>query len=352
MNTRQRLISCWLTLCASLCLIPLPITDLTYGLSCLVSSAGTGAPSTTVTGTQGHSVSLPSGIPVRPDDEVHWIRVSPRIRIVKYSNGNISYYSNERYKNRITFHPGNVSLEIHNLRREDSGDYELIFTAASSGAGNKTTVRLEVYEPVSGANITVQNITGTCNLTLTCSMTSGNPSRFNWWRGEVTGDNSSHHIWKDGKMIQVDCTAEMEDVVYRCEASNPINEDTAQVRLGDVCNLDTRPPNTRAAGDAVTLVIVLSAVGTLLIFALTWRRRPEEREVTSGTEDQAETGIIYTDLQRMQKNRSVWQPPKGNDRFAGPEVVAETNPTEYAAVMQHARPPMDGLRTEPLDSIL
>ncbi|XP_062922452.1 SLAM family member 8-like [Mobula hypostoma] len=270
MNTRHLLISCWLTLCASL--------------------SGTGAPPTTVTGAQGHSVSLPFGRPVSPDNEVYWIRVSPRNMIVKYLNGNISYFSNEQYKNRITFHPGNASLEIHNLRREDSGDYEVMFAAASSGNEYKTTVRLQVYEPVSGANIMVQNITGTCNLTLTCSVTSGNHTRFSWWRGEVTGDNSSQHFWKDGKTIQVDCTAEMEDVVYRCEASNPISEDTAQVRLGDVCNLDTRLPKTTAALDSVMLMIVLSVVGTLLIFALTVvltvtrRRRPEGREVTSGTE--------------------------------------------------------------------
>ncbi|XP_072135118.1 CD48 antigen-like isoform X2 [Mobula birostris] len=311
MNTRHLLTSCWLTLCASL--------------------SGTGAPPTTVTGTQGHSVSLPFGRPVSSDDEVYWIRVSPRNMIVKYLNGNISYFSNEQYKNRITYHPGNAGLEIHNLRREDSGDYEVICTAASSGNEYKTTVRLEVYEPVSGANITVQNITGTCNLTLTCSVTSGNPSRFSWKR-EVTGDNSSHHIWKDGKTMQVDCTAEMEDVVYRCEARNSISEDTAQVRLGDVCNLDTCPPKTTAALDSVMLMTVLSAVGTLLIFVVTViltvtrRRRPEGREVTSGTEDQAETGIIYTNLQRMQKNRSVWQPPKGNDRFVGPEVVCRLTP--------------------------
>ncbi|XP_062922453.1 SLAM family member 9-like [Mobula hypostoma] len=275
MNTRHLLISCWLTLCNSL--------------------SGTGTPPTTVTGAQGHSVSLLFGIPVSPDFEVHWIRVSPRIKIVKYLNGNISYFSNEQYKNRITFHPGSISLEIHDLRREDSGDYEVMFAAASSGAENKTTVRLEVYEPVSGANIMVQNITGTCNLTLTCSVTSGNHTRFSWWRGEVTGDNSSQHFWKDGKTIQVDCIAEMEDVVYRCEASNPISEDTAQVRLGDVCNLDTcreKPLllSVTAVPDAVILVIRLFVVGTLLIFALTVilmvtrRRRPEGREVTSGTE--------------------------------------------------------------------
>ncbi|XP_059805772.1 uncharacterized protein LOC132380871 [Hypanus sabinus] len=448
---------------------------------------GTAVPPTTVTGTQGHSVSLHPGIPVGPDiPEVHWIRVSPRIKIVTYSNGNIMYFSFDQYKNRITFHPGNLSLEIHDLRRNDSGDYEVIFTR-HSGHENKTRVRLEVYEPVSGANIMVQNITGTCNLTLTCSVTSGNPTSFSWWRrgdvtgdngshhfwkhgetiqvhctaemedvvygceasnpisedtaqvrlgnvcnldtctskttavtlvfrlsvvltllisaltailmvtrrrrpegrevtsgteepvsganitvqnitrtcnlsltcsvtsgnhtsfswwrrGDVTGDNSSHHFWKHGETIQVHCTAEMEDVVYGCEASNPISKDTAQVRLGNVCNLDTCTSKPTAVSIALTLVIVLSVAGTLLIFALTVilrvtrRRRADGREGTSGTEDQAETGIIYTDLQWMQKNRSVEQPPKGNDRCAAPEVVAETTPTEYAAVMYRASP--------------
>ncbi|XP_059805773.1 SLAM family member 8-like [Hypanus sabinus] len=309
-------------------------------------TAGTAVPPTTVTGTQGHSVSLHPGIPVGPDiTEVEWSRVWPRNRIVKYSNGNIDYSSNELYKNRITFHSGNISLEIHDLRRNDSGEYIGIFTAASSGDESNTTVRLEVYEPVSGANITVQNITGTCNLTLTCSVASGNPISFSLWRGgEVTGDNNSHHFWRHEETIQVHCTAEMEDVVYGCKASNPISEDTAQVRLGNVCNLDTCTSKPTAVPIAVTLVIVLSVAGTLLIFALTvilrvtWRRRADGREGTSGTEDQAETGIIYTDLQWMQKNRSVEQPPKGNDRFAGPEVVAETTPTEYAAVMYRASP--------------
>ncbi|XP_059806617.1 SLAM family member 8-like [Hypanus sabinus] len=272
MNTRHLLISCWLTLCTSL--------------------PGTAVPPTNVTGTQGHSVSLHPGIPVGPDiPEVEWSRVWPRNRIVKYSNGNINYYGNGLYKNRITFHPGNVSLEIRDLRREDSGEYDVIYTATSSGDEYKTKVRLEVYEPVSGANITVQNITRTCNLTLTCSVTSGNPTSFSWWRrGDVTGDNSSHHFWRHGETIQIHCTAEIGDVVYRCEASNPISEDTAQVRLENVCNLDICTPKTTAVSDAVTLVIGLSVAGTLLIsaltaiFTVTWRRRPEGTEVTSETE--------------------------------------------------------------------
>ncbi|XP_072886340.1 T-lymphocyte surface antigen Ly-9-like isoform X2 [Hemitrygon akajei] len=105
---------------------------------------GTGASPTTVNGTRGQSVSLPSGIPDRPDiAEVEWNRVSPRTKIVKYSKGSVTYFGTE-YKQRITLHPGSFSLEIRDLQRNDSGDYEVIF-AAGSGAENKSTVRLEVY---------------------------------------------------------------------------------------------------------------------------------------------------------------------------------------------------------------
>ncbi|XP_072133959.1 uncharacterized protein [Mobula birostris] len=120
---------------------------LTICLTLSVTIAGTGASPTTVNGIRGHSVSLPSGIPVGPDFAgVEWRRVSPRNMIVKYSKGNVIYFGPEEYKRRITLHPGDFSLEIHDLRREDSGVYEVMF-AASSGAESETTVRLEVYAP-------------------------------------------------------------------------------------------------------------------------------------------------------------------------------------------------------------
>ncbi|XP_072133953.1 CD48 antigen-like [Mobula birostris] len=116
-------------------------------LSISVFTSGTGAPPTTVNRARGHSVSLHPGIPVGPDvADVVWRRVSPRNMIVKYSKGNVSYFGPDEYKRRITFHPGNFSLEIHDLRREDSGDYEVMFAAAVSGAESITTVRLEVYD--------------------------------------------------------------------------------------------------------------------------------------------------------------------------------------------------------------
>ncbi|XP_072133952.1 SLAM family member 5-like isoform X2 [Mobula birostris] len=225
-----------------------------FWLTLSIINPGTGASPTTVNGTRGHSVSLPSGIPVGLDvADVVWRWVSPRNMIVKYSKGNVSYFGPDEYKRRRTFHRGNFSLEIHDLRREDSGDYEVMFAAAVSGAESITTVRLEVYdpEPVSETHITVQNITGTCELTLTCSVTSGDHTSFRWWRGrEAVVNDRTHHLWGHGETLKVHRTAESEAVVYRCEARNTISVDTAQIRLGDFCKLDKSGshPGTGAEG--------------------------------------------------------------------------------------------------------
>ncbi|XP_072887054.1 SLAM family member 5-like isoform X3 [Hemitrygon akajei] len=320
-------------------------------LSISVFASGTGASPTTVNGTQGRSVSLPSGIPDRPDiAEVDWNRVSPRTTIVKYSKGSVTYFGTEEYKQRITLHPGNFSLEIRDLQRNDSGDYEVIF-AAGSGAENKSTVRLEVYEPVSGANITVQNNSGDCNFTLTCSVTSGDNTSFRWLRGgEAVVNDITLNLWGHGETLEIHHTPESEDVVYRCEARNPVSVDTAQIRLREICKPHTPDSSTASTSSSsltgsVSLVTGLSVLGALLISSLivlllvTWRRRAAGKETSSGTEDPAAENIVYADIRWNAKSRTGQQPPKGNVRFAGPEVHPETPHTEYAAVMFRARPP-------------
>ncbi|XP_072135131.1 uncharacterized protein [Mobula birostris] len=108
--------------------------------------AGTGDSPTTVNGTRGLSVSLHPGIPVGPDiAQLVWRRMSPRVKIVTYANKISDYYGSEEYKRRITLHPGSFSLEIRDLQREDTGDYEVTVTA-SSRAQTQNRMRLEVYE--------------------------------------------------------------------------------------------------------------------------------------------------------------------------------------------------------------
>ncbi|XP_059828665.1 HEPACAM family member 2-like isoform X1 [Hypanus sabinus] len=201
--------------------------------------ARTGASPAIVNGVLGHSVSLFPSIPVRQDvDEVVWKRSSPSTKIARYLEGSIKYF-NTNYNKRITLHSGNFSLEIHDLRKEDADEYEVIVTAGDSGDERRERIQLKVYELVSGANITVQT-NGIYNLTLTCTVTSGDHTSFTWWRnGEALVNDSTRHIRVLGNTLEVSHTAEVEDAVYKCEARNPISNETAEIKLRDICKLDT-----------------------------------------------------------------------------------------------------------------
>ncbi|XP_059818459.1 SLAM family member 5-like [Hypanus sabinus] len=206
-------------------------------------------------------------------DEVVWKRSSPSTKIARYLEGSIKYF-NTTYNNRITLHSGNFSLEIHDLRKEDAAEYEVIVTAGDSGDERRKRIQLKVYELVSGANITVQT-TVTCNFTLTCTVTSGDPTSFTWWRnGEALVNDSTRHIRVVGNTLEVHHTAEVEDAVYKCEVRNPISNEAAEIRLRDICKLDTCELETNLhdnfSKSISALIASINIVGVIvgLIFTL------------------------------------------------------------------------------------
>ncbi|XP_059827465.1 SLAM family member 5-like [Hypanus sabinus] len=230
--------------------------------------ARTGASPAIVNGVLGQSVSLFPSIPVRQDmDEVVWRRLSPIKKIAQYSQGSIKYF-NTSHNNQITLHSGNFSLEIHDLRKEDADEYEVIVTERDSGKERLEHIQLKVYELVSGANITVQT-TGICNLTLTCTVTSGDPTSFKWWwEGETLVNDSTRHIWVLGNMLEVHHTAEVKDAVYKCEARNPISNGKAEIQLKDICKLDTsadKSSNSNNKQNIAVIAAIAVIVGTLII---------------------------------------------------------------------------------------
>ncbi|XP_072108059.1 LOW QUALITY PROTEIN: CD48 antigen-like [Mobula birostris] len=228
--------------------------------------ARTGASPVIVNGALGHSVSLsPSNTVSQGIDEVVWRRLSPGIKIAVYLEGSIKYF-NTIYNNRITLHSGNFSLEIHDLRKEDADEYEVTVTAGDSGKEHRERIQLKVYGLVSGAHITVQKTTGICNLTLTCAVTSGDPT-FTWWRnGEALVNDGTQHIRVLGNTLEVHHTAEVEDAVYKCEASNPISKATAEIKLRDICKLDACGVGDNFPKSISALIASINIVGVIVGF--------------------------------------------------------------------------------------
>ncbi|XP_078277103.1 T-lymphocyte surface antigen Ly-9-like [Rhinoraja longicauda] len=306
-----------------------------------VCAAGTGAAAGTVTGARGHSVSLPAGITVAPDDgNVEWRQTSPKTVIAKYSNGNIKYYDTN-YTGRVTLHRGNFSLEIRDLRREDAGDYE-VNVVTSTGSETLAKVRLEVYEPVAGTHIHAQYITGICNFTLTCSVTSGDPTSFRWWRGgEALRNDSTHHLRGHGETVEVHHTEEVGDVVYKCEARNPVSEGTAEIRLMDVCKQAT-PGRRRLTWKNIIIILVVAtcvAVFIILLVCIIIRRRRTvggQKPLVTGDPSNMET--IYAQVQPPQRHPATRQPREENEMQALPKEWLEIPHTIYDTVKSPETP--------------
>lgn len=104
-------------------------------------------------------------------------------------------------------------------------------------------ISVPTSDPIVGTQIQAENpavLNGMCNFTLSCSVTSGDPTSFKWWRkGEVLGNDNTHHILGHGEMVDVNHTGEFSHIVYKCEARNQASEGTAEIQLKDICKQTT-----------------------------------------------------------------------------------------------------------------
>ncbi|XP_072909026.1 SLAM family member 5-like isoform X1 [Hemitrygon akajei] len=300
--------------------------------------AGSGAAPLNVTGTLGQSASLSPGIPVGIDvAELEWKKTKS---VVLYVKGNITYFGSEDFKSRLTLDPASFSLQIRDLRREDAGDYEALATAGS-GDEYRVTVRLEVYEPVSGTHIKVQNMTGNCDLTLTCSVTSGNPSSFSWWRGgEAVGNDSTHHLWEHSQTVSIHHTGKVNDTNYRCEVRNPISLSTANIWLRDLCNITTKEPS----GLTMIEIIIISSVSSIFVIVLLICllcfiiKNVKHRQKPQITGEPPPVETEYAVVQPVQSHAAGRQTRQGNEMVHGHNDWLEVPNTVYATVNSPGNP--------------
>ncbi|XP_059828806.1 HEPACAM family member 2-like [Hypanus sabinus] len=140
---------------------------------------------------------------------------------------------------------------------------------------------LTSVHPVSRTHIKVQNMTGNCDLTLTCSVTSGSPTSFSWWRGgEAVGNDDTHHLWEHNQTVSIHHTGKVNDANYRCEVRNPISQDTANIWLRDLCNITTKESSRLTMIEII--IISRSVAGIFIVVLLIWLAYFIPRKATPG----------------------------------------------------------------------
>uniref|UniRef100_M3XJD2 Ig-like domain-containing protein n=1 Tax=Latimeria chalumnae TaxID=7897 RepID=M3XJD2_LATCH len=139
---------------------------------------------------------------------------------------------NKHFKNRIAL-LNDVSLQINHLKMEDKGDYKVQLVMEQ----NQTTIfyNLQVYEhvstPVRVVNTSSASHSGTCNVTLNCSVETGSQVQYSWSSEDGAVRDVFQHLSVSGAVLHLTLKPEDYSKSITCTASNPVSKESASVTL-------------------------------------------------------------------------------------------------------------------------
>ncbi|XP_069073995.1 SLAM family member 5-like isoform X2 [Pleurodeles waltl] len=139
---------------------------------------------------------------------------------------------NKYYKERLSVPPGSYSLQIHDLKQEDSGSYGVkIYTDASP---IQKYFQLQVFPRLQEPDIEVLTkypfVDGTCNLKLSCIVKDGgNLVRYSW------KDCGGHSKSSAQSVLDLTLTARDNGLTCTCEVHNPVSQNSKTVTPWHLC---------------------------------------------------------------------------------------------------------------------
>ncbi|XP_042202585.1 uncharacterized protein LOC103173067 [Callorhinchus milii] len=254
-----------------------------------------------VVGTLGATVQLPSPRGLSPEiDSVKWTHKSTAQKLAEYHKGKTEYYGTEEMRKRVTVHRENLTLQISDLRRTDTGDYRIV-TDLQDGKSYEILYNLTVYERVSGVEITSSLTKGQCNGTLTCDVKSGKPVRFVWERDTV---NLSISQPSDRASLSVTLSSNHSYTVFKCKASNPVSDDSTEISFQprDYCvtSPDARTLRAHSALIAVGVSVPITVLAVIIIIGFKISKK-KRRNAADPSPPSVYCNITSTEAKQSQK---------------------------------------------------
>ncbi|XP_074079154.1 T-lymphocyte surface antigen Ly-9-like isoform X1 [Macrotis lagotis] len=168
----------------------------------------------------------------------------------------------KKYKDRVRIISNNYSLQINNLRLEDSGVYRAQINIQDSNVTTTKEYNLQVYEKLRKPQIRVNSTVsedGQCIVFLTCSVNaSGNNVTYSW--SPMGPDATVSH---GGSVIQIPWTPCNADWNYTCTARNPASSSSSHITTSwDLCS------GKRTSEENSAPRIVIATLGDLITFPL------------------------------------------------------------------------------------
>ncbi|XP_077012752.1 SLAM family member 7 isoform X2 [Tamandua tetradactyla] len=174
-------------------------------------------------GALGGSVTFPVKLPKLQVDSIVWT-FNTTLATIQPAGVNKSanvIVTQRRNKDRVSFLDRNYSLNLSQLRKNDSGVYRVEIHSSLQETFTQKYV-LHVYEHLSKPQITMglqSNENGTCMTNLTCSLAQEGEDVTYSWKSLGPKTNESH----DGSVLPISWRLGESKVTFICMARNPIS---------------------------------------------------------------------------------------------------------------------------------
>ncbi|OCT69183.1 hypothetical protein XELAEV_18040493mg [Xenopus laevis] len=217
-----------------------------------------------VTGRVGETVTLTPRLSLtHPIKEVTWVFYvnGKQIVLATFREQKFIIRVNNNFLNRLEGSNSGTSLQIRELRMEDSG----VFTAQIHVNGEMSDIsyNLTVYEPVPSPEIKMEKVWITsdwCNFTLHCSApTKSSALSYSW----MYRHKERYQPYTNGTTIHVSLQPESWDEEYLCFIHNPADQKNGSITARQFCNDTSLTEGTADKSCRIKLYIYLPILTAL-----------------------------------------------------------------------------------------
>ncbi|XP_025051656.1 T-lymphocyte surface antigen Ly-9-like isoform X2 [Alligator sinensis] len=144
------------------------------------------------------------------------------------------------FADRVSFHPGNLSLQINSVTEKESGLYTMdVKLGDGSGITQPLSLGLLLPDRVQQPNIkaSTSQERGRCYLTLSCLVPKADWVTYSWSRG-ISSHPAPEDYWLQEHQadLQLEITKSSSNTFYHCNVSNAISWGMATIDVEPLCN--------------------------------------------------------------------------------------------------------------------
>ncbi|XP_066517991.1 CD48 antigen-like isoform X2 [Hoplias malabaricus] len=229
---------------------------------------------------EGNTVIIHTGLTaVQNDSHILWFYGPEKVesRIVNshiFRGETVIEYFTERFRDRLQLNRNSGSLTIRNISREDSGLYQL---QVINGRPSAWSFRVNVYSPVSKPIIKnrseTRSKTQKDRCSPLCTVDNGKDVNLSWLEDKdrlssISSTDSSGHLF-----LPLNITISNYSI-YTCVAANPVSNQTTQLNIIQLCNINTGVHEVHERHFIIILpVLIFVFVGLIITCILYWKKK-------------------------------------------------------------------------------